>query len=294
MGIDIAANAAILTEAWGLADPRVEPNDAGMNSQTWLVRAAKARYVAKLVPAAQHDRFVSGLAVAQLVASSGIPAGAPVATSDGPSWVRLEGNTLALLAFVEGRPLLGEHRKEQRLIGLTLARAHRALKGRDVPGAARFHWIDPSARHLDVESWVRPAILGALETWERMAPPSLTWGLVHSDPAPEAFLFNSEAGTCGLIDWDTGLVAPLMYDVASAAMYLGGPERSKAFVDAYVAERVLHEAEVDRALEPMLRLRWAVQADYFARRIANRDLTGIAGLNENRVGLEDARRGLGV
>ena len=39
----------------------------------------------------------------------------------------------------------------------------------------------------------------------------------------------------------------------------------------------------------MLRLRWAVQADYFARRIAADDLTGIASRAENEKGLEDAR-----
>lgn len=194
MGLDVPAVSAVLTDVWGLADLQVEPNDAGMNSRTWLVEARTARYVAKLVPADQHDRFVSGLAAAQLVESSGLPAGAPVTTLDGHSWMRVGRDTLALLTFVHGRPLIGEDPEEQQLIGLTLARAHRALTGRDVPGAARFHWIDPSAAHLDVESWVRPAILAALETWERLPPSSLTWGLLHSDPAPEAFLLRSDSG----------------------------------------------------------------------------------------------------
>ena len=42
----------------------------------------------------------------------------------------------------------------------------------------------------------------------------------------------------------------------------------------------------------MLRMRWAVQADYFARRIATNDLTGIASPDENEEGLEDARAAL--
>ena len=42
----------------------------------------------------------------------------------------------------------------------------------------------------------------------------------------------------------------------------------------------------------MLRFRWAVQADYFARRITAGDLTGITGPDENANGLEDARRAL--
>jgi hypothetical protein len=40
----------------------------------------------------------------------------------------------------------------------------------------------------------------------------------------------------------------------------------------------------------MLRFRWAVQADYFARCIVERDLTGVGGPAGNEKGLEDARR----
>jgi hypothetical protein len=37
----------------------------------------------------------------------------------------------------------------------------------------------------------------------------------------------------------------------------------------------------------------AVQADYFARRIAEHDLTGITGPADNEKGLDDARQWLG-
>jgi homoserine kinase type II len=40
----------------------------------------------------------------------------------------------------------------------------------------------------------------------------------------------------------------------------------------------------------MLRFRWAVQANYFAWRIAGNNLTGISGPQDNEKGLEDARR----
>lgn len=265
-----------------------------MNSRTWVVEAGTARFIAKLVPADQHDRFVAGLAVARLVGVSGLPAGAPIETSRGDLWAHIGDDTLALLTFVDGRPLVGDEPDEQRLMGKTLARAHRVLTGRLVPDALQFPWIDPAAEHLDVEPWVRPAIVAALEEWVRLPPSSLTWGLLHTDPAPEAFLVDAESASCGLIDWDTGVVGPLMYDVASAVMYLGGPDWSRAFVAAYVAEGSLREEEVDRTVEPMLRMRWAVQADYFARRIATNDLTGIDGPHENVAGLADARRGLGA
>ena len=75
-------------------------------------------------------------------------------------------------------------------------------------------------------------------------------------------------------------------------MYIGGPERSRPLTDAYLATGALTAQEVDRALRPMARLRWAVQADYFAGRIATDDLTGIDSAAENEKGLEDARQGL--
>jgi hypothetical protein len=55
---------------------------------------------------------------------------------------------------------------------------------------------------------------------------------------------------------------------------------------------LLGAAEVEHGLAPMLRFRWAVQADYFAWRIAGNNLTGINGPQDNEKGLEDARRSL--
>jgi hypothetical protein len=59
-----------------------------------------------------------------------------------------------------------------------------------------------------------------------------------------------------------------------------------------MAAGVVSRAEAGEGLALMLRLRWAVQADYFARRITGNDLTGIAGPQDNEKGLEDARRAL--
>jgi len=46
-------------------------------------------------------------------------------------------------------------------------------------------------------------------------------------------------------------------------------------------------------LSTMLQFRWAVQADYFARRLFDRDMTGIETMVENEKGLADAQRALG-
>jgi hypothetical protein len=101
--LDSSSIAAVVSAAWGLDDVHAEPAGGGMNSRTWLVEARSARFIAKLVPADQHDRFVPGLAVSHLVGLSGLAAGAPIETSEGGLWIRVGDDTLALLTFVDGR-----------------------------------------------------------------------------------------------------------------------------------------------------------------------------------------------
>jgi Ser/Thr protein kinase RdoA (MazF antagonist) len=290
MTIRTAAVRRSLETEWGLRKVEVTPHVGGMNSHTWFIRSGPDRYVAKAVPGAAHRRFVSGLAVASLVRAAGIPSGSSVPARDGRPFVEIAGHTLALLTFVRGSELRGEDGREQRLIGSTLARAHGALIGQGLADADRFHWIDPDAAHLQIRDWLRPAITEVLASWEGLPPASLTWGLLHTDPAPEAFLLDADTGVCGLIDWDTGIVGPLMYDLASAVMYVGGPDHAMVLIDAYLGQRVLDRSEISRTLEPMLRMRWAVQADYFARRLSTNDMTGIADPQENEQGLDDAAR----
>lgn len=94
--------------------------------------------------------------------------------------------------------------------------------------------------------------------------------------------------------WSYAIDGPLLYDVASAAMYVGGSGRAQHLIQAYLDVGALGVAEVEHGLAPMLQFRWAVQANYFAWRISENNLTGIAGLEENEKGLEDARQALRV
>lgn len=268
---------------------RVVVHDGGMNSATWFVDDGDRRWVAKSVVPRSRDQFVAGLTVAGRLQRAGIPAGAPVPTVDGQFVATVGGYPLALLSWVAGDGLTGE---DQRLIGVTLARVHRALAAESVEGVERFHWVDPAAAHLAVRGWVRPAVAAAVEAVEALGVEALSWGLLHSDPAPEAFRLDPATGVCGVIDWSVALAGPLLYDLASAVMYVGGAGRAGELVEAYLLEEVLTRSEVERGLLPMLRFRWAVQADYFARRIVEDDLTGIGGPQENEKGLDDARRRL--
>jgi Ser/Thr protein kinase RdoA (MazF antagonist) len=138
---------------------------------------------------------------------------------------------------------------------------------------------------------VRPAITAALDAAD---PATMSWRLLHADPSPEAFRLDPATGRCGVIDWSYVLYGPLLYDLASAVIYVGGPAQARDLAEAYLKEGVLAHVEVDQGLAAMLGFRWAVQANYFAWRIAHNDLTGISGPDENEKGLEDARRSLTV
>jgi homoserine kinase type II len=263
-----------------------------MNSETWLVEADGRQFVAKAVAADRRRSFEAGLEIATLVEAAGIRAGAPVPTRAGRPTATVGNSVLALLQFVDGSELTGGSESERRTIGSTLGRVHLALAGKVVADAERFHWLDRSAPHLTTRAWLRPSIDGALEAWDALEPASLTWGPLHTDPAPEAFRLDDGSGECGLIDWDLGLIGPLLYDLASAQMYVGGPEESTPLIEAYLATGALRKQEVERGLDTLARMRWAVQADYFAKRVADDDLTGIDGPADNEKGLEDARRAL--
>jgi Ser/Thr protein kinase RdoA (MazF antagonist) len=283
---------ASLRGSWGLTGARVSVHNGGMGSQTWFVDLGGQRWVAKAVEAPAGDQFAGGLTLARRLEQAGIPAGAAVPGAGGQLCVPVAGNWLALLTWVPGQPLTGRDSREQDLIGATLARVHRALAGCEVAGAQGFHWVDPDADYLSLRPWLRPAITSALQGLDAARPDAMVQGLLHADPAPEAFRLDPATGRCGIIDWSYAQYGPLLYDLASAVMYVGGPASATALTSAYLREGSLGAAEVEHGLEPMLRFRWAVQANYFAWRIAGNTLTGISGPDENEKGLEDARRAL--
>ncbi|MDG6108440.1 phosphotransferase [Dactylosporangium aurantiacum] len=264
----------VLAGHWGLTGADVRPHHGGMNSATWFVGHGGRRFVAK----AAGGWFPGGIAVADALARCGFPSGAPVRTLDGRLTVQVgQDERLALLTFVPGAPA-----DDPATIGATLAEVHRLLRGVTVDGEVGMDWVDPDAPHLNLRPWLRDAVAGAVRDLAAAGP--LTEGLLHADPAPEAFIGG------GLIDWGVAMRGPLLYDVASALMYLGGD--GAALLAAYRTAGLIPAAELRTALPVLRRFRYAVQADYFARRLATGDLTGIAGAEDNERGLEDARRAL--
>jgi len=245
------------------------------------------------VRADQRDGFMRGLSAAIRVEPAGIPTGPPELTRDGHRSADVPDGVMALLRWVGGYPLSGANEHEQTLIGTTLDRAHRALRGApevEPADAGDFpEWVDIDAPHLSIEDWIRPAVRTALAQYTECAATGLTSGPLHGDPALEAFLWAPAKQRCGLIDWSSAMHGPVLYDLATAVMYVGGPTQAGALLDAYTHTAALPAAEITRGLDVLLRVRWAVQADYFSRRLAADDCTGISEPAQNLVGLHDAR-----
>ncbi|MFC7406880.1 phosphotransferase enzyme family protein [Georgenia alba] len=279
--------AALLRHHWGMAGAAVGRLGGGMNSETWTVEHDGARYVAKSVPAHDRDGLVRGCAVAAALAEAGLVTGRPVPTVDG-GFVPPETAT-ALLEHVPGRELAGATEWEQREIAHTLGRVHRVggpTVGRGTSGF--FTWLTPQAPGVGDRPWLARAVRAVRAETDQAV---LTWSVLHTDPAPEAFRRDPATGVTGLIDWTGAQRGPVLYDVASAVMYLGGPDRAASFLESY-RELGLLGTDEWRRLDDLRRFRWIVQAVYFTGRLVSNDLTGVSDQADNERGLQDARRGL--
>jgi len=243
-----------------------------MNSTAWMVSSGAETFVLKIANASEE----AGLRVSGWLDERGLRTGPPMRMT-------VRGNrVVALLRFVDGR-VLETSSGDVDLLGETLGRAHSLLVGAPVPeGLDRWPWAWLDSTVID-EPVLRTAARKAIDTAERLAP-TLTHGILHADPAPEAFLAGTEG--VALIDWGAACHGPLLYDAASAWLYTDG-----RVLAAYARTAPIGPDEILSAA-PFLAFRWAVQACYFSSRLRRRDLTGLDGDSGNDKGLADARRAL--
>lgn len=289
-----AVVSAIVLARWSEIPEAITPLEGGMNSATVSVRLSRGRFVAKWVPLKNRDALHAGAAAAVLMSAGGLSAGAPLSTDSGDLSVEVGSGVLSLLEWVPGSALTGRSDQDQRQIARTLAKAH-GMETREVTRRPFFEWIHGSAPGLGAEPWVRPAVHAVCNEYALLPP--VTWGILHTDPAPEAFLYDELTDSVGLIDWAGSTRGPLLYDVASALMYLGGIKRGSTFLGEYALCGSIFSDEIDSHLSAFRRFRGAVQAVYFSQRLLADDLTGIADGSENWKGLHDAHeilRELGV
>jgi Ser/Thr protein kinase RdoA (MazF antagonist) len=278
----------LLETFWGIRDAAVTPLGGGMNSETWLVEHEGSTYVAKAVSTAAAADLAAGAEVATTLARSGFVTGHPVPTRDGR--MVLTEPPLALLQHVSGRELEGETDQEQQWIASTLAGVHSAAHPTLGPSTATFglDWLSPQMPGVATHPWLVTAIEAVRDETD---PLTVTWSVLHTDPAPEAFIHDDQSGVTGLIDWTGARRGPVLYDVASAVMYLGGTEHASAFLSTYLSRGPLSVDEMQH-LDAFRRFREAVQGAYFAGRLASNDLTGGIEHADNKKGLNDARRRL--
>ncbi len=179
-----------------------------MNSSAWLVSSGAERYVLKISDASEE----ACLQVAAWLEARGLRTGAPVQMT-------VRDGRAGGAAPVRGRAPVANLNVGRRGAGRDpRARLTRCWSARSVPrGLQRWpwSWLEPAV--ID-DPGLRAAATDAITVAERLAA-TLTHGILHGDPAPEAFLATQD--DVALIDWGADLHGPLMYDVASARMYAG-------------------------------------------------------------------------
>jgi Ser/Thr protein kinase RdoA (MazF antagonist) len=268
---DVDLLRSLLRDHWHLVPVEVTALDGGLMSCAWEVRSGADRYVARLVDEPARQPVEAGLAAAEHLRGWGVEIGAPVRTLGGSLTAETSAGALAVSRRVPGRCLAGADPVDQQWWGDRLGVVHRVLQHFHHPWLRPWILPDPEAAHLAVEPWLRPAVTDAVVAITRlMVTDRLTYGVLHGDPAPGGFVVDPETGRTGLFDCGgVGGTGPLVYDVAAAVVYAGGPDASAEFLDGYLAAAPMHRDELDAALPVMIRFRWAVQADWSARRLGD-------------------------
>jgi homoserine kinase type II len=277
---------SLLRDQWHLTPTAITELDGGLMSRAWEVAADEDRYLARLVDGGMRPPVEAGLAAAEHLRGWGIAAGTPVRTLGGALTAAAPGGALAVLRRIPGRPLTGGDPLDQQWWGDRLGSVHRALQQFHHPGLRPWNLLDPDAPHLDAEPWLRPAVADAVTATTRLTVTDrLTYGVLHGDPSPGEFVMDADTGRTGLLDCGASGTGPLVYDVAAAVAYAGGVDESAELLDGYLAAGPVHRDELDAALPVLLRFRWAVQADWSARRLGSRP-GAAAALRTARVALE--------
>ena len=272
---DDALLRSTLRDQWHLVPAEISVLPGGLLSHGWDVTAGGERFVARLAEPAARWPVEAGLAAVEHLRGCGIEAGEPVRTLAGGLTAETPAGALAVLRRASGRTLDGRDPIDQQFWGDRLGAVHSRLQGFQHPGLRRWSLLDPEAAHLAIEPWLRTAVTDAVTAMTRlMVTDRLTYGVLHGDPAPEIFLVDPATGRAGLLDCGASGTGPLLYDVAAAVVYAGGPETSAELLDGYLAAGPVDDGELHAALPVLLRFRWAVQADWSARRLVGGEPEG--------------------
>jgi homoserine kinase type II len=245
---------------------------APLSDNGWRLTSGADRLLATLTPAVHDAQLLAALTVAEHLASLGFPVAAPVRAADGAFAAVVGDRLLTVVHAVPGRALDPADPLDQQWWGDLLGTAHRSLADFRNPRVRRLVWLTPAGAHLSVAEWVAPAVVSAVTAATRLTVTDrLTYGVLHGDPAPEAFRIDPDTGRTGLVDWRAPAIGPLAYDLAVAVGYAGGPGAAGELIDGYVAAGPLTREEAEAAMPVLLRYWLAERMDRLARRIAGAD-----------------------
>ena len=255
-----------LRDQWHLVPSTITELPPALMSLGWAISAADGDYIARLAESSARQPMEAGLMAAEHLRGRRIDAGEPVRTLAGALTAETAPGVLAVLRRVPGRPLVGADPVDQQWWGERLGTVHRSLQGFRHPGLRPWQPLDPDAPHLDAEPWLRGAVSAAVTAATRLTvTDQLTYGVLHGDPAPDTFVVDVATGRAGVLHCGSSGTGPLVYDVAAAVAYAGGPEHAVELLDGYRAAGPVGADELEAALPVLLRLRWAVRADRAAR-----------------------------
>lgn len=276
--------AELLAAEWGIDAPHLTRLHGGMTSYAALVESTGQVAVVKCVAPEFATGLERGAVTARRLAQTGLRTGCPYRSRSGTDVVRRPWGATMLMERVQGRELTESPEDQVRM-----ARALALIHSVDVTRteAPFMDHLGADERLVEQGDWILPAIRDAVARYRSLGP--TPWGIINTDPSPDSFLLEEATGQVGVIDWSEAGNGPILYDVASVVMYLGGEDRAEPFLTAYAELGPVGPEELREQLPVFRRFRAAVQADYFAHRILARDMTGIQDEQENHVGLSDAR-----
>jgi Ser/Thr protein kinase RdoA (MazF antagonist) len=284
---------------------------ARRNARTWWVSGPAGVAVAKLVEPgdASLGQFVGSLRIAAALDSGDLPTAPPLQSRDGRLAVPAGPGLLALLPWLDGRPLKGTADADLERMGAVLATLHSRAVGIMVPGGIPpwpWSWLSLDALGLKP---LDPGDAGLVVRAASAAAGTHSLGVVHGDPTPDHFL--AIGPVTAVIDWATVMQGPLRYDLAVLALTAeragARPDQVRRLIAGYDAaaretgqnprrtaccDTAANEAADAAALARMRTLRLASEIVYFTSRLRQPIAASTATFDEDLAGLARARTGL--
>src|SRR6266508_1208470 len=230
-----------------------EPIAAGIENTNYFVTTTKGRWVLTLYERLPAEELPFYLNLMAHLARAGVECPAPVPDRTGALFSLLNGKPAGLVSRVDGAPIALPDAPHCTAVGAALARLHIAsstyrarLTNRRGPG-----WWRQAARAVRpfLDARQNDLLAAELKFQTGFGKATMPKGTVHGDLFCDNVLFVGDR-VSGIIDFGFAATDYFAYDVAIAVndwcVLADGslvPERVRALIDGYVAQRPVTTAE---------------------------------------------------